>query len=194
MHNTTQSNSAPSQSASSKDTVLLLSDDPAIRDSLVRLLQEANYCVVESGQDESPSDLAAKIQPDLIIVARARENLTLDKQIRRLLKNSDLPPIVAFGSPIEENDEDGDRESPVFVCLSHHVSPEDRLRVLEAAGKYRAVVKDNQLIRSEAERVCFDLLRAFGETTEKLHLRTEEVHRIQSILEDTHARILKAFM
>ena len=150
--------------------------------------------MVESGQDESPSDVAAKIQPDLIIVARARENSTLDKQIRRLLKNSDLPPIVAFGSPIEENDEDDDRESPVFVCLSHLVSPEDRLRVLEAAGKYRAVVKDNQLIRSEAERVCFDLLRAFGETTEKLHLRTEEVHRIQNILEDTHARILKAFM
>ena len=82
----------------------------------------------------------------------------------------------------------------MFVRLSREVPPEDQLRMVEAAVKYHELRKDNQMIRSETERLCFDLLRALGETTEKLNLRTEEVQRIQNILEDTHARILKAFM
>ena len=181
-------------SASSNGAVLLLSDDPEVRDELVKLLQAGNYSVVESSKDESGSELAAKVQLDLIIVARSGGDSRLDRRIRRLLKSSDLPPVIVFGSPFEENGEGDDRESPVFVRLSRQASPEDQLRVLEAARKYGEVRRDNQVLRSETERLCFDLLRALGDTTEKLHLRTEEVHRIQSILEDTHARILKAFM
>lgn len=181
-------------SASSNGTVLLLSDNPAVRDPLVKLLQAGNYSVAESRKDESASRLAAKVQLDLIVVARSGGDSRFDRRIRRLLKSSDLPPVIVIGLPFEENGEGDDRESPVFVRLSHQASPEDQLGVLEAARKYGAVRSENQFLRSETERLCFDLLRALGDTTEKLHLRTEEVHRIQSILEDTHARILKAFM
>ena len=181
-------------SASSNGAVLLLSDDPEVRDELVKLLQAGNYSVVESSEDESPSELAAKVRLDLIIVARSGGDSRLDRRIRRLLKSSDLPPVIVFGAPFEENGGGDDRESPVFVRLSHQASAEDQLRVLEAARKYCEVRRDNQFLRAETERLCFDLLRALGDTTEKLNLRTEEVHRIQSILEDTHARILKAFM
>ena len=175
-------------------TVLLLADEAAIRDPFVLLLQQGDYTIVECSDGESAGELAAKAELDLIVVARSQGNRRLEKQIRGLLKNSNLPPVVVFGSPIKEEGREDDRASPVFVTLSRQVSPEDQLRVLEAAEKYGVLVRDNQLVRSEAERVCFDLLRVFGETTEKLNLRTEEVHRIQDILEDTHARILKAFM
>ena len=184
-------------SASSNGAVLLLSDDPAVRDPLVKLLQAGNYSVVERSEDESPSELAAKVQLDLIVVvvvARSGGDSRFDRRIRRLLKSSDLPPVIVFGSPFEENGEGDDRESPVFVRLTHQVSHEDQLSVLEAARKYGDVRRDNQVLRSETERLCFDLLSALGETTEKLHLRSEELQRIQNILEDTHARILKAFM
>ena len=180
--------------ASSNRTVLLLSDGPAVRDPLVRLLRAGKYSVVECSEDESPGDLAAKVRPDLIIVARSGGASRLDRRIRRLLKSSGLPPVIVFGSPFEGSGDGENRESHLFVCLSHEVPPEDQLRVVEAAGKYGDVRKDNQFLRSETERLCFDLLCVLGETTEKLNLRTEEVQRIQDILEDTHARILKAFM
>ncbi len=153
--------------------------------------------MVERSEDESPSELAAKVQLYLIVVvvvARSGGDSRFDRRIRRLLKSSDLPPVIVFGSPFEENGEGDDRESPVFVRLTHQVSHEDQLSVLEAARKYGDVRRDNQVLRSETERLCFDLLSALGETTEKLHLRSEELQRIQNILEDTHARILKAFM
>ena len=191
---TTMAGTTLNSTASSNGTVLLLSDDLAVRDPLVKLLQAGNYSVVERSENESPSKLAAKVQLDLIVVARSGGDSRFDRRIRRLLKSSDLPPVIVFGSPFEENGEGDDRESPVFVRLSYQVSPEDQLSVLEAARKYGEVRKDNRLLRSETERLCFDLLSALGETTEKLHLRTEEVQRIQNILEDTHARILKAFM
>lgn len=180
--------------ASSKGAVLVLSDSPAVRDPLVGLLHEANYSVVECTEDESPSYLVSKLRPNLVLIARSGSSPRLERQVRRLLKSSELPPVIVLGSPLEEIDEGDDQESPVFVRLSREVPPEDQLRVVEAAVKYHELRKDNQMLRSETERLCFDLLRALGETTEKLNLRTEEVQRIQNILEDTHARILKAFM
>ena len=180
--------------ASSNGAVLVLSDSPAVRDPLVGLLHEGNYSVVECTEDESPSDLVSKLRPNLVLIAHSGSAPRLERQVRRLLKSSELPPVIVLGSPLEEIDEGDDQESPVFARLSREVPPEDQLRVVEAAVKYHELRKDNQMLRSETERLCFDLLRALGETTEKLNLRTEEVQRIQNILEDTHARILKAFM
>ena len=94
--------------ASSKGAVLVLSDSPAVRDPLVGLLHKGNYSVVECTEDESPSDLVSKLRPNLVLIARSGSAPRLERQVRRLLKSSELPPVIVLGSPLEEIDEGDD--------------------------------------------------------------------------------------
>lgn len=171
--------------------VLSMSADPARREQLTSLLESQGFDV-EQGSRPQQGDTAVAPPDVILLVAQSGKPLSLDL-IRQVSEESYPPPVVVFGPGAQSQWRTEAKQAGAFACLSLEADPEDQAGILAAAARYRAAQMESVMLRSESERICGDLLKAFGDAAERLQLTNDQVQGVQKTLRDVQHRIIKVF-
>jgi DNA-binding response OmpR family regulator len=143
-------------------TVLVVDDEPIVRDVIVRYLEREGFRTLEAGDGESARRAVESGTPNLVVLdvmLPGMDGLTLCRWIR---SRSDLPVIM-----LTARGEEADRIVGLELGADDYVTKPFSPR--ELAARVRTVLRRTQPTPSQDERLSFDGL--------DLDAGTREVHR-----------------
>lgn len=165
---------------------------PVVRSLGHDIAGHENGSDVSTENDGSPeADAWAEI--DVVVILADEHDQRWISEAKKVHRDSAAPPIVVLGPPTS-----GWRRQALkagaFLCGSVDAPDEDLQALLSAAIRYRSVVKENNFLRVECERICMGLLKSYGEAASSLKETTEEVESLQRNLSEIRSRIIRAFV
>jgi DNA-binding response OmpR family regulator len=143
-------------------TVLVVDDEPIVREVVVRYLQREGFRTLEAGDGQSAKRLLEDGAPNLVVLdvmLPGLDGLTLCRWIR---SRSDLPVIM-----LTARGEEADRIVGLELGADDYVTKPFSPR--ELAARVRTVLRRAEPAAAQAERLSFDHL--------ELDAGTREVHR-----------------
>ncbi len=143
-------------------TILVVDDEPIVRDVVVRYLERVGYRTLEAADGDRARELLEREQPELVVLdvmLPGTDGLTLCRWIRG---RSDLPVIL-----LTARGEEADRIVGLEIGADDYVTKPFSPR--ELAARVRTVLRRSTTTAPEGERLSFDEL--------ELDAATREVHR-----------------
>ena len=176
-------------------SVLLISSDPDLQSEWSVLLRAMGYTVIpEPGPGpQATNGNGTRPGPDLILLLSPGDEASTIESIRQSVQGEQAPPLIVFGQPSGPKWPKRALEAGAFGYLPLDTNLEHQAGLLAAAVRYREMQNKVQLLLQESERLCADLVGSFGQTSEKLTDKIQEVQKAQKALQDVQARIVKAF-
>lgn len=174
--------------------MVVLAAEPAHCEELTALIRGFGHDVIhhEPGSGNGESHAWAEIDA-VLIVAEERDSHWVG-HTKKIQDEAAAPPVVVLGSPTGPTWRRRALEAGAFVCVSREAPHEELQSIVWAAIRYRALVKDNNLLRVECERICMGLLQSYADVATNLKDTTEEVETLQRNLHDIRDRIIRAFV
>ena len=143
-------------------TVLVVDDEPIVRDVVVRYLERAGYRTLEAADGDRARELVEREQPQLVVLdvmLPGTDGLSLCRWIR---ERSDLPVIL-----LTARGDEADRIVGLEIGADDYVTKPFSPR--ELAARVRTVLRRSTTTAPMVERLSFDGLL--------LNAATREVHR-----------------
>jgi len=143
-------------------TVLVVDDEPIVREVVVRYLEREGFRTLEAGDGQSARELVESGAPNLVVLdvmLPGTDGLTLCRWIR---SRSDLPVIM-----LTARGEEADRIVGLELGADDYVTKPFSPR--ELAARVRTVLRRAEPATTRAERLSFDGL--------ELDAGTRDVHR-----------------
>jgi len=140
-------------------TVLVVDDEPIVRDVVVRYLEREGFTTLEAGDGNVARQLIQRYSPSLVVLdvmLPGTDGLELCRWIRR---ESDLPVIM-----LTARGEEADRIVGLELGADDYVTKPFSPR--ELAVRVRTVLRRAQPATPEQERLAFDGLEIDGPTRE----------------------------
>lgn len=193
-------------------TILVVDDEPKIRDLVRSYLEREGYHVFATGSGDDAVDIVRRIQPDLVVLDLGLPDLPGEEVIRIVRRTSDVPVVMLTARASE-----GDRVAGLKLGADDYVtkpfSPRELVARVEAvlrrAGGYRgdkamayaegrlSVDRDRREVildgvAVELTRTEFDLLVAVASRPGRVWSRYELVNRLQGYDYDGYERTVDA--
>ena len=171
--------------------VLLRAGSPLNRKQTEEFLRRLGYAVLDQ---TGPEEAGAAGQPDVIVGLADGEGVSIAQFIPQALAEESPPPVIVFG-PVGGRDwRTRALEAGAFACLSLEAPVEERAGLLAAATRDRAAQLEIRTLRQEANTLCTNLLKSFGDEAGKLRIAVQERQEIQKAIEDLRNKLRKAFV
>jgi len=178
--------------AQPKSKVLLLATDAIEQQRLGSFIRSLEYQVAETGIPANGALPDVEQQPDVVVIA-AGDQAPAAGLVQWLTQGEQPVPVILLGA--------GDRlhwrqeaiAAGAFACASLDSHPEEHAGLLAAASRYRSVQMENRMLRNECERICSELVKAFGEAADKLRMTSDQVEHVKRTLEQIQSQIIKVF-
>jgi two-component system, OmpR family, response regulator ResD len=140
-------------------TVLVVDDEPIVREVVVRYLEREGYKTLEAGDGDLARNLVEQHSPSLVVLdvmLPGTDGLELCRWIR---SRSDLPVIM-----LTARGEEADRVVGLELGADDYIAKPFSPR--ELAARVRAVLRRSGPAASKAERLAFDELEIDSSTRE----------------------------
>ncbi len=137
-------------------TVLVVDDEPIVRDVVVRYLEREGYRTLEAEDGESARELLERETPNLVVLdvmLPGTDGLTLCRWIRA---RSDLPVIM-----LTARGDEADRIVGLEIGADDYVAKPFSPR--ELVARVRTVLRRSTANRSQEERLSFEGLELLRE-------------------------------
>jgi DNA-binding response OmpR family regulator len=207
-----RTNAESARSPASAGTVLVVDDEPKIRETVRAYLDREGYHVLVAGTGEAALDLIRRLAPDLVVLDLGLPDLPGEEVVRLARRSSDVPVVMLTARASE-----GDRVAGLRLGADDYVtkpfSPRELVARVEAVlrrtrgagpsrvpsyGGGRLVVDSERREVSldgtpvELTRSEFDLLAALSSRPGRAWSRYELVSRVQGHDYDGYERTVDA--
>jgi DNA-binding NarL/FixJ family response regulator len=174
--------------------MVVLAAEPAQRHELTAVIRGFGHDVIhdEPGSGDAQIDQWAGI--DVVLMLVEERDSRWVSRTKKIQRDAAAPPVVVLGSASGPTWRRRALEAGAFVCVSRETPAEELRSIVSAAIRYRALVKDNNLLRVECERICMGLLQSYADVATNLKDTTEEVEVLQRNLHDIRNQIIRAFV
>jgi DNA-binding NarL/FixJ family response regulator len=174
--------------------MVVLASELVQRQELIAVIQTLGHDVVHNEPDSAGGQNGGWANIDVVLIlAEERDTLWIGRT-KKIQADDAAPPVVVLGSPSGATWRRHALEAGAFVCASREAPAEELQSIVLAAIRYRALVKDNNLLRVECERICMGLLQSYADVALSLKDTTQEVEVLQRHLHDIRNQIIRAFV
>jgi DNA-binding response OmpR family regulator len=142
-------------------TVLVVDDEPIVREVVVRYLEREGYETLEASDGDAARDALARTSPDLILLDVMLPG-TDGLELCRWIRSASQVPVIMLTARGEEADRIVGLELGADDYVTKPFSPR------ELAARVRTVLRRSGPATAKAERVTFDALEVDGSTREVL--------------------------
>lgn len=171
--------------------VLLRAGTPLNRKRTEEFLIHLGYAVLDQA---GPGEAGAAGQPDVIVVLADGEGSSIARFIPQAVAEEPPPPVIVFGPAGGGDWRTRALKAGAFACLSLEAPAEERAGLLAAASRYRAALVEIRTLRQEANTLCTNLLKSFGDEASKLKIAVKQRQEIQKAIQDLRNRLVKEFV
>ncbi|MDQ3223803.1 MAG: response regulator transcription factor [Gemmatimonadota bacterium] len=193
-------------------TILLVDDEPKIRDLVRSYLEREGYQVLDSASGDGAVNIVHRAQPDLVVLDLGLPDLSGEEVIRIVRRSSDVPVVMLTARASE-----GDRIAGLKLGADDYItkpfSPRELVARVEAVlrrargfrddsattyaqGRLRVDPDGREILLDgasvELTRTEFDLLVALASRPGRAWSRYELVSRIQGYDYDGYERTVDA--
>ena len=140
-------------------TVLVVDDEPIVRDVVVRYLEREGYSTLEAGDGEDARSVLERHAPDLVVLDVMLPGVDGLELCRWIRGRSELPVIL-----LTARGEEADRIVGLELGADDYVTKPFSPR--ELAARVRAVLRRSSPAVAAGERLAFDDLELDAETRE----------------------------
>lgn len=153
------------------------------------LLEDAGYRILEeTGKKRSSSE------PTVVLLLLDHDTPDIDA-LDRFVGGGEYPaPVVVVGPGRGKKWRRAALQAGAFACLSGNAPREDRIGIVAAANRYRALQLEIQIIRRESDIVMQGLLESFGSEAVRLKSVMSEAESVRASLEDVQTRIIRSML
>lgn len=156
---------------------------------------QARALLVDAGFEVLTDEGSGNGQPlDVILVQAEGEEFHFDRLAALDGAGDYPPPIVVFGPERGRKWRRLSLEAGAFGCLSNSARRDDKLGLIGAACRFRALQREIELIRSEADIVMQELLTTYGSEAQKLQKVVREAKSVKESLQDVQNRIIRSML
>jgi DNA-binding NarL/FixJ family response regulator len=173
---------------------LVLAAEPTHREQLTAVVRGFGHDVIHDAPDFGSGETDGWAEIDAVLIIAEERDSHWTRRAQRIHNHSAAPPIVVLGAPSGPTWRGRALQAGAFVCVSREAPAEELQSIVSAAIRYRALVKDNTLLRVECERICMGLLQSYADVATNLKDTTEEVEALQRKLHEIRNRIIRAFV
>jgi DNA-binding response OmpR family regulator len=140
-------------------TVLVVDDEPIVRDVVVKYLRREGYRTLEAGDGDSALALVDQEQPDLVVLDLMLPGIDGLAVCRRIRARSELP-VIMLTARVEEADRIVGLELGADDYVTKPFSPR------ELAARVKTVLRRARATTPRQERITFDELEIDASTRE----------------------------
>jgi DNA-binding response OmpR family regulator len=151
---------------SAMTTVLVVDDEPIVRDVVVRYLKRDGFDTLEAGDGDAARALIERRSPNLVVLDLMLPGMDGIALCRWIRSQGDLPVIM-----LTARGEEADRIVGLELGADDYVTKPFSPR--ELAARVRTVLRRSTLDVSESERLSFDDLSIDARTREVRRAETE---------------------
>jgi DNA-binding NarL/FixJ family response regulator len=174
--------------------MVVLAADPVHCDELSALIRGFGHEVADHEPVSGNGEVDGWAHIDAVLIVAEERDAHWIGRAKKIQDEAVAPPVVVLGAPAGPTWRRRALECGAFVCVSREAPAEELQSILSAAIRYRALVRDNNLLRVECERICMGLLQSYADVATNLKDTTEEVEILQRNLHDIRNRIIRAFV
>lgn len=174
--------------------MVVLASEPAQHQELSKVIQTFGHVEVHNEPVSAGGEDAGWADIDVVLILAEEHDTRWIGRAKKIQADDTAPPVVVLGSPSGATWRRQALEAGAFVCASREAPAEELQSIVSAAIRYRAMVKDNNLLRVECERICMGLLQSYADVATSLKDTTQEVEVLQRHLHDIRNQIIRAFV
>jgi DNA-binding NarL/FixJ family response regulator len=173
--------------------IVVLASELSQLQEVIAGIKTLGHHVVHSEPDSTGGENMWANIDVVLIVAEERDTRWIGRT-KNIQADDAAPPVVVLGSPSGATWRRQALEAGAFLCASRETPAEELQSIVSAAIRYRALVKENNLLRVECERICMGLLQSYADVALSLKDTTQEVELLQRHLHDIRNQIIRAFV
>jgi DNA-binding NarL/FixJ family response regulator len=174
--------------------IVVLATELTQLQELIAAIKTFGHDVVHDEPDSTGGQTREWANIDVVLMLAEERDSRWIGRTKKIQADDAAPPVVVLGSPSGATWRRQALEAGAFVCASREAPAEELQSIVWAAIRYRALVKDNNLLRVECERICMGLLQSYADVALSLKDTTQEVELLQQHLLDIRNQIIRAFV
>ena len=174
--------------------IVVLASELTPFQKLIAGVKTFGHDVVHNEPDSTGGQNREWANIDVVLVLAEERDTRWIGRTKKIQGADAAPPVVVLGPPSGAAWRRQALDAGAFVCASREAPAEELQSIVSAAIRYRALVKDNNLLRVECERICMGLLQSYADVALSLKDTTQEVELLQRHLHDIRNQIIRAFV